>query len=747
MRLTRLLIVAASVVGIVSAQDEAPDTPGKGVARLSLISGDVSVRRGDTGEWVAAAANGPLVVGDHVMSGPGSRAEIQLDWANLLRLSSDTEVRLPEMEQDRYQIQLARGTATFSVVRDSNSQVDINTPSVSIRPLKRGMVRIEVRDDGAGNSLTEISVRSGEVEIYTPRGTQRLHSGRTMLVRGDFNDPEFQTVGDRPDDDWDRWNVRRDKELLRSLSYNYVPQDAYGAEDLDGYGSWEYAAPYGYVWAPRVAAGWAPYQAGRWSWMDYYGWNWVSYDPWGWAPYHYGRWFYHSNRWCWWPGARGVRTFWRPALVAWVGWGGGGVGVSLGFGGGWGRVGWVPLAPYEPFRPWYGSRWYGGRNVYNTTIVNNVNVTNIYRNSRVNNGVTVVQAQNFGRGNMQHVRLEPGDLSRASSAHGQLPMVPDRAATRMSDREARVDNVQRGAGNQRFISRSQPAPVQRVSFDDQRRGAEQATRQAFGGGERPVQAAEGARRVGDSGNGWRRVGGNEPSQQQQMPQRTGGDMVGRGQQQQQQQRNGWQRFGEPRDSGGHQESSMMPQGRNDSMRSYDRSNNADRAIERSGRSGDGWNRFGAAPTQTPERSMDRGADRSADRSVDRQNEMQRSYPAMQDRSQGRSERSFGFGNGDGGRSRGVIENSRPQSQPAPRMESRPQYQPPPRMESPRFENRGGGFGGGSSPRMDSPRMGGGGGGSMRSAPAPSGGGGSHGGGGGGGRSGGGGGGGRGGGRR
>lgn len=195
----------------------------------------------------------------------------------------------------------------------------------------------------------------------------------------------------------------------------------------------------------------------------------------------------------------------------------------------------------------------------------------------------------------------------------------------------------------------------------------------------------------------------------------------------------------------------MPQNRGDNMRGYERSNSpdrtADRAIDRSGRSNDGWNRFGAVPSQSPDRrgmdqSIDRSIDRSAERSADRSNEMRRNYPAMQDR----SERSFGFGNG--GRSRGVIENSRPQYQPPARME-RPQYQPAPRMESPRFENRGGGFGGGSAPRMESPR-GGGGGSMMRSAPAPSGGGGGgfHGGGGGGGRSGGnGGGGGRGGGGR
>ena len=51
-------------------------------------------------------------------------------------------------------------------------------------------------------------------------------------------------------------------------------------------------------------------------------------------------------------------------------------GVSLGFG--YGNIGWVPLAPFERFRPWYG-RGYAGRNL---AIVNNTNIASVYRNAR-----------------------------------------------------------------------------------------------------------------------------------------------------------------------------------------------------------------------------------------------------------------------------------------------------------------------------------------------------------------------------
>jgi hypothetical protein len=279
----------------------AQDEPGRGVARLSLMVGDVSVRRGDTGEWVAAAVNGPLVVGDRVLSGSGSRAEVQFDWSNMLRVASDSEVRLTELERDRYQIQLAQGLATFVVLRDTRADVDISTPSASIRPVTQGEYRISVQQGEAG-PVTEISVRSGEAEIFTPQGSRRLRSGTTLLVRGSFADPEFQNARSVPEDEWDRWNSRRNSELRRSGVYNYVSRDVYGAEDLDQHGTWLNVPQYGWVWSPRVAPGWAPYRNGRWGWTNFYGWTWISHDPWGWAPYHFGRWFWHSNRWCWWSG-------------------------------------------------------------------------------------------------------------------------------------------------------------------------------------------------------------------------------------------------------------------------------------------------------------------------------------------------------------------------------------------------------------------------------------------------------------
>src|SRR5690242_13095779 len=110
--LSKAVALVFSCVVLALAQEE---DPGRGVARISVISGDVSVRRGDSGDWVAAAVNAPLVVQDQVSTGVGSRAEVQFDSANMLRVGSDSEVRLTDLESRRYQMQLVRGTVTFRV--------------------------------------------------------------------------------------------------------------------------------------------------------------------------------------------------------------------------------------------------------------------------------------------------------------------------------------------------------------------------------------------------------------------------------------------------------------------------------------------------------------------------------------------------------------------------------------------------------------------------------------------------------
>src|ERR1700756_5263322 len=67
------------------------------VARVSLIHGDASMQRGDTGDWATTSINAPLVRGDQVATGDKSRTEIQLDYADIIRLAAHSQVKIADL--------------------------------------------------------------------------------------------------------------------------------------------------------------------------------------------------------------------------------------------------------------------------------------------------------------------------------------------------------------------------------------------------------------------------------------------------------------------------------------------------------------------------------------------------------------------------------------------------------------------------------------------------------------------------
>ena len=120
---------------------------------------------------------------------------------------------------------------------------------------------------------------------------------------------------------------------------------------------------YGHVWFPnQVAAGWAPYHTGHWDWIAPWGYTWVDDSAVGLRAIPL--WTLGDGRRTMGLGGRtagAVRPVYAPALVVFIGGGGGGFG---------GNVGWFPLGPREVYVPSYPvSRGYVNQvNISNTTV-------------------------------------------------------------------------------------------------------------------------------------------------------------------------------------------------------------------------------------------------------------------------------------------------------------------------------------------------------------------------------------------
>jgi FecR protein len=449
---------------------QSADAPG--VARLSLMQGDVSSQRGDNGDWVAETVNSPIAVGDRVSTGQGGRAEIQLDYANVLRLSDNATAKIANLTRGTIQVQVGRGLVTYSVLNGAEANAEVDTPNVAVHPSGPGEYRILVNSD----SETEITIRSGSADVTVPQGSTHVDSGEMITIQG-TDDPQYRTSAAPARDDWDTWNDQRDQRIANASSWGKTDRYYTGTEDLDKNGTWSEVPDYGPVWTPREGPGWTPYSNGRWVYQPYYGWTWVGYEPWGWAPYHYGRWFVTGGNWAWWPGPvvgyPGYYPVWSPAYVSFFGWGGGGFGIGFGFGFGFGHVGWLPCGPGDWYHPWWGRgasfSTVNVTNIHNTTIVNRngfgplgprgehsfSNVNEAFRNDRVRAGITSMDSSRFGResvsGNSRG--LSEGEFRQASLVSGKMPITPSRESFSPSGRNANPSSFRNApASSQHFFT-------------------------------------------------------------------------------------------------------------------------------------------------------------------------------------------------------------------------------------------------------------------------------------------------------
>jgi hypothetical protein len=492
-----------------------------GVARISMMHGDVSTQRGDSGDWSAAVLNQPVMAGDKVSTAEGGRAEVQLDYANILRLGTNSKANIANLTQQNIQVQLAQGIANFTVFKEGEAEPEIDTPNVAVHPAHAdGVFRVEVRPDGD----TLVIVRKGDAQISTPQGSTEVHQGQMATIRGTTESAQYK-ISDAPiPDDWDRWNSDRDHMIRNAGSWRHTNRYYTGSEDLDAYGQWQNVPDYGDVWVPNEPDGWVPYRDGNFVYEPYYGWTWVGYEPWGWAPYHYGRWFPYHNAWAWWPGpiygGGFYRPFWGPAYVSFFGWGGG-VGFGVGFG--WGGFGWLPIGPCDWFHPWWGGfrgrfggvgfagvrdfgRFGGFAPLHGGTRFSNL--ANIH-DDHVFRAMSTVNAGRFGAGGrMTAVAASREQLNSARMMTGNMPVVPTRASLSASGRAAAPSTIHGTASEHFFGTRA----ATHQSFQQQTARLQQSMQQSHvnavnAGGRGGFNGAAEARGGNSNGSAERSVSG------------------------------------------------------------------------------------------------------------------------------------------------------------------------------------------------------------------------------------------------
>jgi hypothetical protein len=413
--------MASHAQGYGDPQTGQADPPSR-VARVSVLSGNVSIQPASVEQFNVAEPNYPMTTGDRIYADVGANAEIQTGQL-AVRLGQQTDLTVTAMTDELAQFGLAQGSVhlrSYNVYQGETVEVD--TPNVAVTVLQSGDVRVDV---DPANDVTVVTVLSGQVQVNGNGVEQVMEPGERLRLSGG-NPVYAQLIGGARPDGLDRFSVARDSIYLNAYADEgqYINPGTIGGEDLTVYGSWANDGDYGAVWYPaNVAFDWQPYRNGRWTWVAPWGWTWIEAEPWGFAPFHYGRWNRFGNRWGWIPGPVVVRPIYSPALVVFVG--------GNNFAGG--LAAWFPLGPGEVYTPWYhvSDRYLNRVNVSNIYDRNVAEVRNVYNQrtavntyvnaqnrSYANRGVaTVAMSQdNFARGgraDQATVRVDPRQLAQA----------------------------------------------------------------------------------------------------------------------------------------------------------------------------------------------------------------------------------------------------------------------------------------------------------------------------------------------
>lgn len=334
--LSSLLLFGLLASGLDADQGDPPAR----VARLSIAEGKVTFQPSGETEWSEATVNRPVTVGDRLFADQGARAELEIGNV-AVHLSQNTDVTMANLNDQLVQLGVGQGSLRVTLYNlPDKTSVEIDTPNGALVLQAAGSYRVDTAPDG---NSTQVTVNVGSLQISAGDLTKTLQAGQAVTLTG-TGPVTAAEASVPPPDDFDKWCAGRDKRVEVSVSVKKVGPAVPGGEDLDAYGTWSERPPYGPVWVPAgVPPDWVPYRQGHWVFVEPWGWTWVEDEPWGYAPFHYGRWVHIGPLWAWAPGPVVVQPVYAPALVAFVGGPGFGVGVQA----------WFPLGPREPYNPWY----------------------------------------------------------------------------------------------------------------------------------------------------------------------------------------------------------------------------------------------------------------------------------------------------------------------------------------------------------------------------------------------------------
>ena len=270
------------------------------IVRLSFISGDVQLDRGQGQGFERAILNMPIVQGSRLWArGDDALAEVEFEDGSTLRLTPGATVEFRDLSLrgsgEKFSfVELMSGTAYFDIRNHMGDfRVSFGGQEISVPHAARFRVS---GDDGQ----FKVAVYRGDLNVRSGDHQVEVRNGETFSLQ--LSDPTqynlAKSIAEGSYDDWNQERQNYTQSYSAASTYSadsyyssFSPDYSYCLADLAYYGNYFYAPAWGWVWRPYyVGAGWNPFLDGAWMWYPQFGYTWISPYPWGWMPYRYGAW-------------------------------------------------------------------------------------------------------------------------------------------------------------------------------------------------------------------------------------------------------------------------------------------------------------------------------------------------------------------------------------------------------------------------------------------------------------------------
>jgi hypothetical protein len=156
------------------------DPPAR-VARLSNLTGTVSLQPSGATDWSQGVQNSTLTTGDRIYTDQGGRAELEVG-PFAVRMSEATDLTMANLNDQIMQLGLAQGTIGVSVYQlPSGNTVEVDTPNGALTLQGVGEYRV---DTNPNDGSTLVSVRSGSLQVSGGDVSQTVGSGQSVRLTG-----------------------------------------------------------------------------------------------------------------------------------------------------------------------------------------------------------------------------------------------------------------------------------------------------------------------------------------------------------------------------------------------------------------------------------------------------------------------------------------------------------------------------------------------------------------------------------